>query len=96
MDVAAVFTRIAELPVFRNRMEAAAEHPLTSLQCHRLSALVFLHDIGKLHPGFQAKGVGTGSLEKGVKVSSNGGLEFHLSSCNTIRPPILRDNARDT
>ncbi len=56
MDVAAVFLRMTQLPVIRNRLETAAERPLTDVDCRRLSALAFLHDIGKLHPGFQAKG----------------------------------------
>ncbi len=56
MDVAAVFARMMKLPVIRNRMETAAERPLTDVDSERLSALVFLHDVGKLHPGFQAKG----------------------------------------
>ncbi len=56
MDVAAVFARMIELPVVRNRLDKAAGVPLSDVQCHRLSALMFLHDIGKLHPGFQAKG----------------------------------------
>ena len=56
MDVAAVFARLLELPVLRNRVETAAGKRLGEIDCQRLSALVFLHDIGKLHPGFQAKG----------------------------------------
>ena len=56
MDVAAVFARMMQLPIIRNRMETAAKVQLTDADCQRLSALVFLHDIGKLHPGFQAKG----------------------------------------
>ncbi|MDE0391470.1 MAG: CRISPR-associated helicase Cas3' [Rhodospirillales bacterium] len=56
MDVAAVFARMIELPVLHDRLEKAAGTPLSDVQRHRLSALVFLHDIGKLHPGFQAKG----------------------------------------
>ena len=56
MDVAAVFRRMAQLPVIRNRLETTAKRPLTAVDCERLSALAFLHDIGKLHPGFQAKG----------------------------------------
>ncbi len=56
MDVAAVFARMLELPVIRDRLEAAADVALTETTCRRLAALVFLHDIGKLHPGFQAKG----------------------------------------
>ena len=56
MDVAAVFLRMVQLPSIRDRLETAAETPLTNLVCRRLAALAFLHDIGKLHPGFQAKG----------------------------------------
>ena len=56
MDVAAVFERLLELPVMRDRLETTADAPLKDVDCQRLSALVFLHDIGKLHPGFQAKG----------------------------------------
>ncbi len=55
MDVAATFLRMSDLPVIRNRMETAAGSSLTERQRWQLSALVFLHDIGKLHPGFQAK-----------------------------------------
>ena len=56
MDVAAVFSRMLELPVIRDRLETTAQAPLTPATCERLAALAFLHDIGKLHPGFQAKG----------------------------------------
>ena len=56
MDVAAVFARMMQLPIIRNRLQIAADRQLSAADCQRLSALVFLHDIGKLHPGFQAKG----------------------------------------
>ena len=56
MDVAAVFLRMLQLPVVRNRLETAAGSHLSEVDCQRLAALAFLHDIGKLHPGFQAKG----------------------------------------
>lgn len=56
MDVAAVFERLVSLPVFRKRLESVAGRPLQANDISRLSALVFLHDIGKLHPGFQVKG----------------------------------------
>ena len=61
MDVAAVFARMMELPIIRNRLETAADARLTDADCQRLSAMAFLHDIGKLHPGFQAKGWLSGS-----------------------------------
>ena len=56
MDVAAVFQRLLELPTFRRRAEKAAKISLSRRTVGRLGAAVFLHDIGKLHPGFQAKG----------------------------------------
>jgi CRISPR-associated endonuclease/helicase Cas3 len=55
-DVAACFEKIAELPVVRARLEKAAERRLSEGDIARLAVLVFLHDCGKLHPGFQAKG----------------------------------------
>lgn len=61
MDVAAVFARMIRLPVIRDRLDEAAGFRLSDVQRQRLSVLVFLHDIGKLHPGFQAKGWPPGS-----------------------------------
>jgi len=55
-DVAACFEVISSLPVFHNRMERAAGGVLSSVTFARLAVLAFLHDAGKLHPGFQAKG----------------------------------------
>ncbi|SIQ96969.1 CRISPR-associated helicase, Cas3 family [Rhizobium sp. RU35A] len=55
-DVAACFEALAKLPVVRNRMERSAGRALTETDISRLAALTFLHDCGKLHPGFQAKG----------------------------------------
>lgn len=40
----------------RARLNEAAARSVDEAQLDRLSALVFLHDVGKLHPGFQAKG----------------------------------------
>ena len=60
MDVAAVFLRMLQLPVIGDRLNTAAGAPLPPLSRQRLAVLVFLHDIGKLHPGFQAKGWPTG------------------------------------
>lgn len=55
MDVAAVFLRLMNTPVIANRLATAAKRDLTDTDRQRLAALAFLHDIGKLHPGFQAK-----------------------------------------
>ena len=56
MDVAAVFQHLLSLAVFKDRAQTVLPDPLTPNVVSRLGALVFLHDIGKLHPGFQAKG----------------------------------------
>ena len=45
-----------EQTVFRKRAESAAGRELNEVDCTRLGVLAFLHDIGKLAPGFQAKG----------------------------------------
>ena len=54
-DVAACFEAISELPVFRARLETAAKRKLGIADISRLSLFAFLHDLGKLHPEFQAK-----------------------------------------
>ncbi|MCX7342003.1 MAG: CRISPR-associated helicase Cas3' [Hyphomicrobiales bacterium] len=54
-DVAACFEALAATPVWRARLEAAADGSLDDATVSRLAVLCFLHDIGKLHPGFQAK-----------------------------------------
>lgn len=56
MDVAAVFQHLLGLPAFRDRAEKAAGGSLSERTLARLGVIVFLHDIGKLHPGFQANG----------------------------------------
>lgn len=43
-------------PVIRRRLEAAVGKALREDEIQCLTALAFLHDIGKLAPGFQAKG----------------------------------------
>lgn len=55
LDVAACFQRIILLKSVRRSLECAGERPLTDLDITRLSALAFLHDIGKANAGFQAK-----------------------------------------
>jgi CRISPR-associated endonuclease/helicase Cas3 len=55
-DVALVFSELLKQPVFRRRAETALRRRLTDAEVECLSALAFLHDIGKLAPVFQAKG----------------------------------------
>jgi CRISPR-associated endonuclease/helicase Cas3 len=54
-DVAAVLLCLLEEPVWRQRAEAALHQTIAPEQARCLAALAFLHDIGKLAPGFQAK-----------------------------------------
>jgi CRISPR-associated endonuclease/helicase Cas3 len=59
-DVSAVFLSLLDQPVWRSRVTAAAGRELLPEELECLGALVFLHDIGKLAPGFQAKSWPTG------------------------------------
>lgn len=43
------------LPVVRARIERIVRRPLSAACFSRLAVIAFLHDAGKLHPGFQAK-----------------------------------------
>lgn len=54
-DVAAVFEALCACRAIRRSLESAAGRALDSLDISRLSALVFLHDLGKANAGFQAK-----------------------------------------
>ena len=81
MDVAAVFLRLLRLPVVRNRIETAASAELTEVDCQRLAALAFLHDIGKLHPGFQAKGWPAEERPKNVRGHTKESCEFVQLAC---------------
>ncbi len=88
MDVAAVFARMIELPAFRDRLEKAAGTPLSDAQRHRLSALVFLHDIGKLHPGFQAKGWPNGAWSGPVRGHLKESWTFLTLACKWPEHPF--------
>jgi CRISPR-associated endonuclease/helicase Cas3 len=46
---------LLRLPVIRARVERAAGRSLDPMDLARIAVLVFVHDAGKLHPGFQAK-----------------------------------------
>ena len=54
-DVAACFEVLVSLPTIRERLERSAQTRLSSIIIARLGVLAFLHDAGKLHPGFHAK-----------------------------------------
>ena len=88
MDVAAVFGRLMELPVVRGRLEVAAGRRLAERDCQRLSALVFLHDIGKLHPGFQAKGWPDELWKRPKHGHQREGCEFLAVACHDSSHPF--------
>lgn len=54
-DVAATFVSLLGLPTLRARAECAVGGTLTNQDIECLGALAFLHDIGKIAPGFQVK-----------------------------------------
>lgn len=54
-DVAAVFEALCALPVIAKHLNLLAGRELSAEDFARLAALVYLHDLGKLEPGFQAK-----------------------------------------
>lgn len=55
MDVAAVFEELTRHPVFAHRLCRAAGRALGEEERAWLAAFVFLHDVGKVSPRFQAK-----------------------------------------
>ncbi len=88
MDVAAVFSRIVRLPVVRDRLDEAANTCLDDVQRDQLSVLVFLHDIGKLHPGFQAKGWPQGSWPGPLRGHLGEGWSFLLLAAHSPEHPF--------
>lgn len=57
LDVAECFRRVVSTPCIKRALEQVAgpDYSLTESQIWRLSALAFLHDIGKANAGFQVK-----------------------------------------
>mgnify|MGYP003382175200 FL=1 len=55
IDVATCFTRLAQCRSIGRALERSAGRKLTEQDVSRLTALAFLHDIGKANTGFQAK-----------------------------------------
>lgn len=97
MDVAAVFLRLVQGTVARNRMETAAKRQLTEVDLHRLAALAFLHDIGKLHPAFQAKAWPNGYWRRPLGGHTNESWSFVLLAWERREHPfhdVLREMAR--
>jgi len=60
LDVAACFSSLTKVNSVRRSLDCVAGKPLSALNIARLTALAFLHDIGKANSGFQAKRWTTG------------------------------------
>ncbi|HBU15624.1 MAG TPA: CRISPR-associated helicase/endonuclease Cas3 [Gemmobacter sp.] len=83
-DVAAVFSALLSHPCWRNRAECALGRRLREDEIACLAALAFLHDIGKLAPGFQAK-----AWPEGHGLSLRGHLECGWLWSHLPRPEAL-------
>jgi CRISPR-associated endonuclease/helicase Cas3 len=55
LDVAACFMALVQCRGLLRALEGVAERALTDSDVQRLAVLVFLHDLGKVNAGFQAK-----------------------------------------
>lgn len=55
LDVAHVFASLAKTPAFSRTLAEAAGKPLGDGEHMALTALAFMHDIGKISPGFQRR-----------------------------------------
>jgi CRISPR-associated endonuclease/helicase Cas3 len=79
-DVAAVFEAIISCSIIRPRLEKVAGRPLSTTLWTRLAVLCFLHDVGKLHPGFQAKGWDSGEWNRPHAAHVQAGAALYLCS----------------
>lgn len=91
-DVAACFEAIAAQPCFRTALNKAAGRTLDVVTLQRLAVIAFLHDAGKLHPGFQARGWGAthglafhGHTGEGQAIFLNGVAENRIAQCLGLR-----------
>lgn len=89
-DVAACFELLATLPIIRNRLDRAIRHPISDCEIERLAALVFLHDIGKLHPGFQVRGWPGEEWGVAKRGHVREGLELFLATSGSECLPAAR------
>lgn len=93
MDVAAVFEALCSLPVIASHLQLAAGRPLAGGDMARMAALVYLHDLGKLEPGFQAKARPDLACPADVNHSVHGLLSLmraFQTSSDPLRPIVDR------
>jgi CRISPR-associated endonuclease/helicase Cas3 len=94
-DVAACFLAIVRMPLFRARLDRAAGRPLSDVDLERLGVVVFLHDAGKLYPGFQAKGWPPGVRTVDMCGHVKEGLEFFGPHGHPAAKALLVDQLND-
>ena len=94
MDVAAVFASLVRLPIVADRLNQAAGQQIDKAQLDRLSALVFLHDVGKLHPGFQAKGWPQGTWQAPRRGHLAEGWNFLILATQASEHPFHQSMSR--
>ena len=83
IDVAAVFARMLQLPVIRDRLEAAAGTPLTESTCRRLATLDDLLDAGRARREATAVAV---RERTGLSLGDPGyGREFRVEVARKLR-----------
>ncbi|AYF01848.1 CRISPR-associated helicase/endonuclease Cas3 [Paracoccus yeei] len=89
MDVAAVFGALCGLPLIAHHLHRAARRTLAAGDMARMAALVYLHDLGKLEPGFQAKARPDLACPADVNHSVHGVLSLrraYQTSADPLRP----------
>src|SRR5262249_48008529 len=90
-DVAACFAVIIRQPAFRARLQSSAGRELSTLDLERLQLLVFLHDAGKLRPGFQAKAGLAGQWPIALSGHVREGLELFMGGEQSIAESLCID-----
>ena len=97
-DVAACFYCLTKVRVLKDRIDSAAGYELDERDLQRLSVLTYLHDCGKLHPGFQAKGWPSefwrqsdlhGHLREGYAIFMDGVMQCQIA--NSLHLDELRN-----
>lgn len=91
IDVAAVVSALLALPTWAHRFQTLAERPLTATDLARLSALAFLHDVGKAGAGFYSKGVEPVRAEQWRRQARVSGLA--LGHVQVVAPIFAMDGA---
>lgn len=93
LDVAAVVRRLLGLPNIRRRLARLGDRDdLSALDVERLSALAFLHDVGKCSLGFQSKALSTRARTELLRRAGGG---WHECGHTTIVTPFFSRDPRD-